>query len=59
MEERAEFAGNLKAELLDVAEGYRRRELTQAEAIKRVMAVRERRMAGVREPEQQRFFDRA
>lgn len=59
MEDRAEFAGNLKAELLDVRECLRRRELTQAEAMQRVTAVRERRLAGLREPQQQRFFDRA
>lgn len=52
MEDRAELAGNLKAELLDVREGLRLNQITQAQAIERVTAVRGRRLAAVLEPQQ-------
>lgn len=50
MEGMAEFAGNLKAELLDVREGLRLGQLTQAEALQRVGTVRQRRIAGMDNP---------
>lgn len=59
MEDRAELAGNLKAELLDVREGLRLNQITQAQAIERVTAVRGRRLAAVLEPQQLRFFAQA
>lgn len=56
MEERAELAGNLMAELLEVREGLRMREITQVEALQRIDTVRQRRLAGL-EPQQRRYFE--
>ena len=45
-DERAALAADLKAELLDLQESFRMRELTPEEALARVRAVRRRRIMG-------------
>lgn len=46
-DERMAFAGDLKAELLDVQESLRMRELTPQEALDRVRAIRRKRIMGL------------